>query len=78
MLIVTAALVRNYLRVATVDQMVEASSGPILLPKLTFGEHAMKPAADVPRSYYYWIVHTAKGPWDEDVMHTAKHYLNVT
>jgi exodeoxyribonuclease X len=74
---VTAALVRNYLRVTTVDQMVEASSGPILLPKLTFGEHAMKPIAEVPKSYFEWIVRKSKGPWDEDVMHTAKHYLNV-
>jgi exodeoxyribonuclease X len=72
---VTAALIRNFLRSATVDEMVEASAGPILLPRLTFGEHAMKPMAEVPWSYLDWIVNKSRGPWDEDVLYTAKHYL---
>lgn len=69
---VTAAILRTFLRAATIEQMVEASSGPVMLPKLTFGEHAMKPIAEVPTSYFEWIVHKSKGPWDEDVLHTAK------
>lgn len=72
---VTAALMRTFLRSAPVEEMIEVSAGPILLPRLSFGEHAMKPIADVPRSYLDWIVNKSKGPWDEDVLHTAKHYL---
>lgn len=74
---VTAALVRIYLRSATIEEMVEASNSPVLLPRLHFGEHAGKPIAEVPWTYFDWIVNKSKGPWDEDVLHTARHYLNA-
>lgn len=51
------------------DDMLAVSSEPALLPKLTFGEHAMKPISDVPDSYLQWIL--KKGGFDEDVAHTA-------
>lgn len=74
---VTAAILRRMLSLAwqTPEQLVEISSGPIILPRLTFGEHAMKPITEVPLSYWTWIVEKSKGTWDEDVMHTAKYYL---
>jgi exodeoxyribonuclease X len=74
---VTAAILRRMLSLdwQTPEQLVEISAGPILLPRLTFGEHAMKPIAEVPLSYWTWIVEKSKGPWDEDVLHTAKFYL---
>jgi exodeoxyribonuclease X len=68
---VTAALVRACLRYRTADEMVDASSKPILLPRLTFGEHAMKPIAEVPWSYWDWLVNKSKGPWDQALAETA-------
>lgn len=73
----TAAIARRLLLVAgvTVDAWAEQSSMPAMLPRLMFGEHAMKPIAEVPTSYFDWIVNKSKGEWDEDVMYTAKHQL---
>lgn len=71
---VTAALLRTFLRSATVEQMADATTRPVLLPRFTFGKHAMAPLKDVPLDYLSWIV--GKGAeFDEDVLHTAKHYL---
>lgn len=70
-----ACLIARLLVKRTPDQMMAISAGPILLPRLHFGEHAGKPIADVPLSYFDWIANKSKGPWDEDVMHTAKYYL---
>lgn len=72
---VTGALARRVLRQLTLSHWIEVSAGPIVLPHFHFGEHAGKPIADVPTSYFDWIVNKAKGPWDEDVMHTAKRQL---
>lgn len=76
---VTAAILRRLLSVreVTVDDLVMLSSRPIVLPRLAFGEHAMKPIDQVPLSYWEWIVEKSKGPWDEDVLHTARMMLNA-
>lgn len=71
---VCACLIARLLVKRAPEQMVEISSKPILLPKLVFGEHAMKPIAEVPWSYWDWLVNKSRGPWDEDVLHTAKHW----
>lgn len=70
---VTAHLLKRMLAKATVDQLVEISAKPVVLPKLTFGMHAMKPCAEVPLSYWTYVL---KQDFDEDVKHTAFHYLN--
>lgn len=72
---VTAALLRCFLRSAPVDDMIDVSSKPVMLPRLHFGEHAGKPIEEVPTSYFEWIVNKSKGPWDEDVLYTAKTLL---
>lgn len=74
---VTAAILRRLLSVskAPVEQLAEISANPIELPRLTFGEHAMKPIGEVPTSYFEWIAYKSKGPWDEDVLHTAKQQI---
>jgi exodeoxyribonuclease X len=73
---VTAAILRKLLSLGnTVDDMIKVSGMPAMLPKLTFGEHAMKPIAEVPTSYFEWICFKSKGPWDEDIMYTARMQL---
>lgn len=63
-------LLNNY--ETTAEELVKVSASPVLLPRFYFGEHALKPVREIPTSYLEWIVHKSKGPWDEDVMHTAK------
>jgi exodeoxyribonuclease X len=74
---VTAAILRRLLAWAPPDELAAISAGPIMLPRLFFGEHAMKPLTEVPLSYWTWIVEKSKGPWDEDVMHTAKEMMRI-
>ena len=76
---VTAAILRRLLIGAglVVDDLVTISANPVLLPRLTFGEHAMKPMAEVPLSYLDWIVNKSRGPWDEDILYTARKYLDA-
>jgi hypothetical protein len=51
-----AVLRRAFAAGVTIEQMVEVSSQPALLPRLNFGEHAMKPIEEVPSSYLEWIL----------------------
>lgn len=76
---VTAAILRRLLSIPeiTAEDLISISSGPIMLPRLSFGEHAMKPIDQVPTSYWQWIVEKSKGPWDEDVLHTATTLLRA-
>lgn len=70
---VTAHLLREMLTLTTGKQLVAWSSGPALLPRFTFGKHAMKPIAEVDAGYLDWIL---KQDFDEDVLFTARHELD--
>jgi exodeoxyribonuclease X len=61
----------------TFDDMLRVSNEPAMLPRLTFGEHAMKPIAEVPSSYFQWIINKGGGSkgFDEDVLATAMREL---
>ena len=70
---VCAAVLRRVTMVgASFEDMLAVSGRPALLPRFRFGEHAMKPIADVPESYLQWVLNQKppKG-FDEDVRHTA-------
>lgn len=57
----------------TVDEMVRWSSGPALLPRVTFGKHKGADWADVPTDYLEWIVF--KSDMDRDIKANANHHL---
>lgn len=65
---VTASILARMLAKISVEEAVEISARPALLPYLPFGMHAMKPISQVPDSYFTWIL---KQDFDEDVKHTA-------
>lgn len=69
---VCAHLIVRILGKLSVQEMIEISYRPALLPKLRFGEHANKPMAEVPKSYLRWIL---TKDFDEDVKYTANKYL---
>lgn len=73
---VTAALLRRMLAqfTWTLEDMAKISAGPIVLPRLHFGKHAGEPCADIPSGYWEWVTANIKD--DEDVVHTARFYLN--
>jgi len=56
-----------------VGSMISFCNKPILLKKCKFGKHKDKMWKDVPRDYLDYILNKSSG-WDENVLHTARHY----
>lgn len=73
---ICAHLVARMMAKLTVTEMVRISSGPVILPKLHFGMHVGKPIAEVPESYWDWVLGPKGITDDEDVRHTAFHELS--
>lgn len=78
----TTHLFQHLLAKATSDNPVEAiirlSNNPTLLKKCKLKKHLDKPWSEVPRDYLNWIVNPRTPhpqPFDEDVLYTAKYYL---
>lgn len=69
-----AALYRELLRDHNRKTLYEWSCEPALLSVCLFGKHAGTPWSDVPKSYLKWILDQE---FEEDVVHTAKHYLGA-
>lgn len=54
------------------DRMVQVSSEPSLLPRITFGKHRGVRWSEAPRDYLQWVL---KQDFDEDTRWTAKYWL---
>lgn len=74
---VTSHLFLDILSKATTEDpweaMAKLTNNPTLLKKVAFGAHKGKLWSEVPRSYLDYILHKSSG-WDENIMHTARHY----
>lgn len=60
---------------ATIEDMVRWSSGPALLPKVTFGKHRGARWEDVPTDYLEWVIN--KTDMDGDIKANARHHLKI-
>ncbi len=69
-----AHLLARMLAKISIEEMIDISSRPALLPKLRFGKHGELPLAQVPKDYLRWIL---SQDFDEDVKYTANHYLRL-
>jgi exodeoxyribonuclease X len=74
--IVTRGILERLLQRVSLDRLIEISSGPILLSKVSFGKHKGMAWADVPHGYLKWCA--SQTDMNEDVLHTARHYLRRT
>lgn len=74
---VTANLLARMLNAKPLDELISISNEPVVLPRFTFGEHAMKPMDEVPTSYLEWIMYKSKGDWDPDIKSTCEHHLKL-
>ena len=73
---ICALLLSRMLAKMPLAEMVKLSAGPVLLPRFGFGKHAGVPLAEVPPDYLEWIVNKSEMT-DENVLHTARHYLSA-
>jgi len=69
---VTAFTLRELLLKASVSDLIRWSGEPALLVRCGFGKHRGTAWTDVPSDYLRWVTGQQM---DEDVLHTAKHYL---
>jgi exodeoxyribonuclease X len=71
---VTAHILASMLRLGTkIEDMVRWSSGPALLPRVTFGKHRGSRWEDVPTDYLEWVAF--KSEMDADAKANARHHL---
>jgi exodeoxyribonuclease X len=69
---VTAFILLEQLKLATLGQLLEWSNQPGLLPKVGFGKHFGKAWSEVPSDYLEWCL---RQDMDDDVLFTARHEL---
>ena len=70
---VTAHLLHEILKHASIEDLIRWTNEPILLPKVTFGKYRGQNWTDVPPDYLQWILR--QQGMNEDVIHTARHQL---
>jgi len=71
---VTAHILLAMIQHASFEQMIEWSSAPSLLPRVTFGKYRGQDWSALPPDYLSWLVN--KSDMDVDTKFTAKHHLD--
>ena len=70
---VTAHLLLRMLGKLTVEEMIEITAQPAILPYFVFGKHAMQQIETIPSGYLEWIIKQEQ--MDPDAQYTARHHL---
>lgn len=71
--IVTRGIFRELLKHHSLRELVQISSGPVLLPRVFFGKHKGKTWDQVDYGYLKWCQGNMKD--DENVQHTVAHHM---
>jgi exodeoxyribonuclease X len=71
---VTAHLLLELLKLASVEQMIAWTKEPKLLPRIPFGKHRNSSWQDAPMDYLRWMA--GQADMDPDVVWCAQHELN--
>jgi exodeoxyribonuclease X len=71
--ITTEAILQKMLETHTVYELVELTKKPVVLHTIGFGKYKGKLWREVDRGYLRWVL---RQDFDEDVVHTAGHYLH--
>lgn len=71
---VTACILREAMKIASVTDMIAWTDQPSLLPRITFGKHRGAAWSDVPLDYLEWLA--LKSDMDADTKFTAKHWID--
>ncbi|BBO86792.1 DNA polymerase III subunit epsilon (plasmid) [Desulfosarcina ovata subsp. sediminis] len=59
---------------APVQEMINVSSNPVLIPRMPYGKHKGELFREVPADYLQWLLSTEL---DEDMAYTVKYYLGM-
>jgi len=58
----------------SIDEMINISSKPGLIPKIKFGKHRDELFKNLPKGYLKWL--TQQSGMDANVKYTAEHWLS--
>lgn len=72
---VTAHILAQALRLASIEDMIKWTSRPSLLPRCNFGQHSGKSWEEVPTSYLTWMA--GNEGMDSDKRYTARYHLKI-
>lgn len=69
---VTLLFLRWLMGTYTPEELIAATNAPVLLKKVSFGQHYGKLWGDMDAGFYQWVL---KNDFDADTHHTARHWL---
>ena len=72
---VTAHILKRMLADHTLGELLELQQQPVLQRTCRFGKHRGEAWSAIPRDYCRWLLRQDNPPFDDDVRHTAQHYL---
>lgn len=72
-LVLEAFFMNHLLRNLSIEEMIEISSRPVLIPRIKFGKHRGKLFSEIPKDYLSWIVD--KSDMEENIKYTAGYWL---
>lgn len=72
---VTAHILQRMLQTHSTTELLELQDRPVLQRTCRFGKHRGALWSDVPRDYLRWIVNQDNPPFDDDVVHTCRHWM---
>ena len=72
---VTAFVLRELLKLATVDELIAWTGEPALLPRITFGRYRGSNWDQIPLDYLAWV--GGQSELGEDIKFTARHHRRL-
>lgn len=72
---VTAHLLQRMLQTHTLIDLLELQAKPVLQKVCRFGKYRGSAWSDVPRDYLRWVLVQDNPPFEDDVVHTCRHWL---
>lgn len=73
---ITSAVLLKMLESNSPANLLDLSKRPVVLKTVRFGKHRGLKWSEVPRDYLSWMLRN--GDFDDDTLHTARHYLDHT
>jgi exodeoxyribonuclease X len=68
----TAFILRELLKLATMEKLIAWTEEPVLLPRITFGRYRGSNWEEIPADYLAWVADQSE--LGEDVNYTAQHH----
>lgn len=74
-IIVTIGILKKLLEKHSVEDLIAISGEPVLLPIIRFSKHKGKRWSEVPVDFLRWVLAPKPDPFSEDVLYTARYWL---